>query len=123
MPTKAKLKTAPKQVSKPAKPTKLTKQAKPGKAKRSTRVEARLTPENLTVLRRAAEIQGRSLSDFIVSAAREIAHRTIEETQIIRLSVEQQRQIADALINPPPPTPALIRAFEHHRRLIRSSGG
>lgn len=88
---------------------------------RSARIEARITPENLTVIKRAAEIQGRSVSDFVVTAAQEAAHRAIEETHLIRLTVEQQRQIAEALINPPEPSPALIRAFEHHRRLIRSS--
>lgn len=108
--SKGRLKTAPKRTSKPVRST---------KAKgRSARIEARITPENLTVIRRAAEIQGRSVSDFIATAAREAAHRAIEETQIIRLSVEQQRQVAEALMNPPPPTPALIRAFEHHRRLF-----
>jgi uncharacterized protein (DUF1778 family) len=90
--------------------------------RRSARIEARIAPENLVVIKRAAEIQGRSVSDFLVTAAQEAAHRTIEETQIIRLTVEQQKQVAEALINPPPPSPALLRAFESHRRLIRSSG-
>lgn len=113
MPTKAKLKSAPKRASRPGMPA---KSAKPNS--RSGRVEMRITPENLTVIRRAAEIQGRSVSDFIATAAQEAAHRAIEETQIIRLSVEDQRTIAEALINPPEPTPALRRAFETHRRLF-----
>jgi uncharacterized protein (DUF1778 family) len=86
---------------------------------RTARIEARIAPDVLTVVRRAAELQGRSVSDFVVAAAREIAHRTIEETQIIRLSVEDQRAFAEAILNPPPPTQALIRAAEAHRRLIR----
>ncbi len=89
---------------------------------RSARIEARLTPAALTVIKRAAEIQGRSVSDFVVAAAQEAAHKAIEETHIIRLSVEDQRAFAEALLNPPEPTPALRRAFEHHRRLIRDSG-
>jgi len=88
---------------------------------RTARLEARLSPEALAVLKRAAEIQGRSVSDFVVAAAQEAAHRTIEETQIIRLSVEDQHRIAEALLNPPEPTPALRKAFEHHRRLIKES--
>jgi uncharacterized protein (DUF1778 family) len=88
---------------------------------RTARVEARCSPEALKVLKRAAEIQGRSLSDFVVAAAEEVAHRTIEETQIIRLSVEDQRLIAEALLNPPEPTPALRRAFERYHRLIKES--
>jgi uncharacterized protein (DUF1778 family) len=86
--------------------------------RRSARIEARITPENLAVIKRAAEIQGRSLSDFIVVAAQEAAHRAIEETQLIRLSVEDQRLFAEAILDPPEPNESLRRAFESHRQLI-----
>ena len=78
----------------------------PQEPNRSARLEARIAPEALAVVKRAAEIQGRSVSDFVVAAAQEAAHRTIEETEIIRLSVEDQRLLAEALLNPPEPTPA-----------------
>ena len=86
---------------------------------RSARIEARIAPEVLTIVKRAAELQGRSVSDFVVAAALEAAARTIEEAQIIRLSVEDQRAFAEAILNPPPPSPALVRAAKAHRRLIR----
>jgi len=57
-------------------------------------------------LKRAAEIRGRTLTDFVV-AADEAACRAIEETGIIRLSIEGQRQIAASILNPPAATPAL----------------
>jgi uncharacterized protein (DUF1778 family) len=44
---------------------------------RSPRLEARNSTDALAVVRRAAEIQGRSLSDFVVAAAQEAAERTI----------------------------------------------
>ncbi|MGO9005335.1 MAG: DUF1778 domain-containing protein [Beijerinckiaceae bacterium] len=88
---------------------------------RTQRIEARITPEALAVVKRAAEIQGRSVSDFVVAAAQEAAHRTIEETQIIRLSVEDQRAFAEAILNPPEPNAALRRAAEAHRRLVKVS--
>ena len=88
---------------------------------RSTRLEARISPDALAVLKRAAEIQGRSLSDFVVAAAQEAAQKTIAETQIIRLSVEDQRALAQALQEPGEPAPALRRARDAHRRLILDS--
>jgi uncharacterized protein (DUF1778 family) len=91
------------------------------KATRSTRLEARLSPETLAVVKRAAEIEGRSVSDFVVAAARQAAQRTIAETQIIRLSVADQRTLAEALGAPPKPTPALRRARTAHRRLIAAT--
>jgi len=85
---------------------------------RTARVEARIAPEVLAVVRRAAEIQGRSVSDFVVAAAQEAAQRTIEETQVIRLSVEDQRRFAEAMLHPSPLTPAMERALERYRALI-----
>ena len=88
---------------------------------RSTRLEARVSPDALAVLKRAAEIQGRSLSDFVVAAAQEAAEKTIAETQIIRLSVADQRLLAQTLLDPPEPNDALRRARDAHRRLVRDS--
>lgn len=91
----------------------------PSEPTRTARIEARIAPDALAVVKRAAELQGRSVSDFVVAAAQEAANRIIEETQIIRLSVEDQRAFAEAILNPPAPSPALIRAAEAHSRLIR----
>lgn len=87
---------------------------------RTARLEARIAPEALLLVKRAAEIQGRSVSDFVVAAAQEAAHRAIEETSIIRLSAEDQRRFVEALLDPPAPTPALRRAQEAHARLFGS---
>lgn len=88
---------------------------------RTARIEARIAPDVLAVVKRAAEIQGRSISDFVVAAAQEAAKRTIEEAQLIRLSIEDQRAFVDALLNPPPLSPAMKRAKAAHERLITSS--
>jgi uncharacterized protein (DUF1778 family) len=93
----------------------------PAESTRTARIEARIAPDALVVVKRAAELQGRSVSDFVVAAAQEAAERTIEQTQIIRLSVADQRAFAEAIIDPPPPSPALIRAAEAHSRLIRET--
>lgn len=83
-----------------------------------TRLEARLPIEVMARLKRASEIQGRTLTDFVVAAADEAACRAIEQTEIIRLSVQDQRKIADAIIHPPAPTAALKKAAKRHRDLF-----
>jgi uncharacterized protein (DUF1778 family) len=88
---------------------------------RISRLEARITPDALDVIRRATEIQGRSVSDFVVAAVQEAAHRTIDETQLIRLSISDQRAFVEALLNPPPLAPAMERARDAHARLIAES--
>ena len=69
-------------------------------------------------LKRAAEIEGRSLTDFVVAAASAAARKTIEDAGMIRLSVEDRQRFAEALINPPPLAPVMQRAIEHHRGLF-----
>src|SRR5271157_5787512 len=85
---------------------------------RTARLEARITREALAIVRRAAEIQGRSVSDFVVAAAQEAARKTVAETEVIRLSREAQERFVALLLNPPVPAPALKRAFRRHRSLI-----
>jgi uncharacterized protein (DUF1778 family) len=93
----------------------------PREHRRTARIEARIAPEALAVVKRAAELQGRSLSYFVVAAAQEAAHRTIEEAQLIRLSVEDQRRFVELLVNPPPLSPALRQAKKARARLIRGA--
>jgi uncharacterized protein (DUF1778 family) len=88
---------------------------------RSARIEARIAPDALAVVKRAAQMQGRSVSDFVVAAAQEAAHRMIEEAHVIRLSIEDQQRFVDLLLDPPPLSSAMKRARKAHSRLIRES--
>jgi uncharacterized protein (DUF1778 family) len=88
---------------------------------RGARIGARIAPDVLNAVKRAAEIEGRSVSDFIVAAAREAAERTIEKTQILQFSLADQERIADLLSRPTAPNEALARAFTAHKELIRDS--
>jgi uncharacterized protein (DUF1778 family) len=90
---------------------------------RTSRIEARIAPDVLALVKRAAEILGRSVSDFVVVAAQEAAHRTIEEAHLIRLSAQDQQRFADCLLNPPKLSPALTRAKKAHAKLIRKPKG
>jgi uncharacterized protein (DUF1778 family) len=85
---------------------------------RSARLETRISPEGLALVRRAAEIEGRSVSDFVVAAAQDAARKTVAEAEIIRLSRVAQRKFASLLLDPPKPTAGLKKAFRRHRRLI-----
>jgi uncharacterized protein (DUF1778 family) len=88
---------------------------------KTARIEARIAPPALDLVKRAAEIQGRSVSDFVVAAAQEAAHRTIEEAALMRLSLEDQQAFAEAIINPPAPNAALRSAAKARLDLVRAS--
>ena len=84
----------------------------------TARLEARISAELHAALKRAAELEGRTMTDFVVSAVQEAANRAIEQAEVIRLSLADQECFAQALLAPPEPTPALQRAFDRRRRLL-----
>ncbi|MEO9132118.1 MAG: DUF1778 domain-containing protein [Sphingomonas sp.] len=90
----------------------------PQPSSRTARIEARIAPDILAAVKRAAEIEGRSISDFLVDAARQAAERTIQQAQIIRLSLADQERVAALLTDTPTASPALERAMTAHADLI-----
>lgn len=84
----------------------------------TARLEARISTELHVMLKRAAEIQGRSMTDFIISAVQNAAQQAIEQAGVIRLSLADQECFAQALLSPPKPTPALKRAFARRKKLL-----
>jgi uncharacterized protein (DUF1778 family) len=88
---------------------------------RTARLEARIAPETLTIVRRAAALQGRTVSDFVVAAAQDAALRAIEAVHLVRLSIEDQERFAALLLDPPPLAPAMERARDAHARMVRDT--
>ncbi len=83
-----------------------------------SRLEVHLPIEVMARLEPAAEIQGRTLTDFVAAAADEAACRAIEQTEIIRLSIDGQRQFAKAILHSPAPNQAWKKAVKRHRDLF-----
>jgi len=84
----------------------------------TARLEARLPASVYATLKHAAELTGRSLTDFVVTAAHDAARRTIEDAEIIRLSAEDQLRFAQALLDPPAPNKALLDAKRLHSETV-----
>ena len=85
----------------------------------TARLEARISTELHAMLKCAAEIQGRTLPDFLVSAVQEAAQRAIEQGEVVRLSLTDSERFAQALLSPPDPSSALERAFVRRLKLPR----
>lgn len=88
---------------------------------KTARLEARVTAYQSEILKHAAALTGRSISDFIVHAATEAAHSAIKENHIIALSLAGQKHFADAIAKPPEPTAALKRAVKLHKSMIKAA--
>lgn len=79
-----------------------------------------VTPDLHAMLRCAAEVQGRSIEDFVMAAAREVAQRVMGgQREVIQLSPAASERLAEALRAPAPPTPAMKRAAARHAKLLR----
>lgn len=76
------------------------------------RLNLRASERQLDVLRKAAEAQGRSLTDFVLTTATERAEEILVERRHFVASPEAWQEFMDALDDPPQPTPALVRLFE-----------
>lgn len=85
---------------------------------KTERLEARISREQKKLFQRAADLQGRSLTDFIVGSVQEAAVRAVQDMQVIRLSLRDSQIFAEALLNPPAPNAALRRAFRRQKDLI-----
>lgn len=105
-------------MTRPAPRTKTTPKTAP--AARGERLEARISAEQKGLLQRAADLQGRTLTDFVVQSAHEAAVRTIEGLQVIRLAEAESRAFAEALLAPPREPNARLRAAA--KRYIEATG-
>lgn len=81
---------------------------------RGERLEARISADQKGLFQRAAELQGRTLTDFVVQSAHEAAVRTIEEMQTIRLTEAESHAFAEALLAPREPAPRLKAAAKRY---------
>jgi len=78
------------------------------------RFAARIPKNVFAAIKHAAQLKGRTVSDFVVSAAHDAALRAIADEKTIRLVMADQRRFAQALIRPPKPNAALRRANKLH---------
>ncbi|OWJ67554.1 DUF1778 domain-containing protein [Inquilinus limosus] len=87
---------------------------------RSERLEARVTAEQKNLIERAAALQGRTVTDFVLTSVQDAARRAIEEHQQLELSVRDSEAFVDALLNP---KPVGDRLRETVRRYRETTGG
>ena len=88
-------------------------------ANTTARLEARISVDLHSMLKRAAELQGRTMTDFVVAAVQTAARNAIEQADVVRLSLADQECFAEALFSPPSQTDALKRAFVRRSKLLR----
>jgi uncharacterized protein (DUF1778 family) len=69
---------------------------------RAERLEARVTAEQKRLIEHAAALQGRSVTDFVLTSLQDAARRAIEEHQHLALSLRDSQAFVEALVEPEP---------------------
>lgn len=91
-----------------------------GESVKTARLDARLPKSVLELIKTAADLQGRSLSEFVIGSAREAAERTLQEQASLELSLDDQVRFAKAMLGPQKVAPAMRRAAKTHAALVKS---
>ena len=85
------------------------------------RLEARISQDLHALLKHAANLQGRTMTDFIVTAVQDAAIAAIERSEIVRLNQENQQRFVNTLMKPPAPNSTLKKAFARRQKLLSSN--
>lgn len=85
---------------------------------RAERLETRVTAEQKALIEHAAALQGRTVTDFVLTSVREAAQRAIEDHEVIRLSVTDTRAFVDALLNPREPSQRMRESVAHYKSMM-----
>lgn len=80
------------------------------------RIETRVTKEQKELFQKAADIQGRSLTDFVISSVAEAAKEAVREHEIMNLSARDQEVFVQALLNPSEPSNKLRTAAQRYKQ-------
>ena len=83
---------------------------------RSERLETRITADQKRLVERAAAIQGRSVTDFVLASVQAAAEKAIDDHQRITLSIRDAEAFVEALVNPKPVNDRLRETIERYRR-------
>lgn len=81
------------------------------------RFDARLNEDQKTLIQRAADLEGRTMTDFVLHSAEEAAERTIQQRTMLILSARESETFVDALLNPREPGSVLRKAAEHYKKI------
>lgn len=88
-------------------------------AKRTERLDARVTAEEKRLIETAATLRGISVTDLMRTSVTDAATKIIRESEILTLSERERQSFVQTLMNPPRPNEAAIAAVRRYRREVR----
>lgn len=92
-----------------------TEDRKTVKGSRTERLEARVNVEQKQLFERAAALQGRTVTDFVLSSAEEAAVRTIQNYELIQISGRDRDFFVESVLNARGPSKKLREAAARYK--------
>lgn len=86
--------------------------------KKTDRMETRLTAEQKQLFERAAFLEGRTLTDYVIATLQDAARETIESYEVLKLTEAERDRFFAALSKPPKPNEALRATAKSYKKLI-----
>jgi uncharacterized protein (DUF1778 family) len=91
-----------------------TNRASSTAAPKAYRFDARLNRHQKTLLQKAADLEGRTVTDFVLRSAEAAAERTIQERAILILTAREAETFVKAILEPPAPGRVLRAAARNY---------
>ncbi|MCW9699673.1 MULTISPECIES: type II toxin-antitoxin system TacA family antitoxin [unclassified Avibacterium] len=91
------------------------------KAMAKARLEAKVNLDIYQIIKQAAAISGRTLTDFVVSVAYEEAKKTISEHQVLHLTLNDQALLIESLSKPFEPNQSMKNALDLYQEYLSTS--
>lgn len=82
------------------------------------RFDARLDEDQKTLIQRAADLEGRTMTDFVLHSAKIAAEHTIQERAMLILSARDTEAFVSAILRPAEPGPVLRAAARAYKNAV-----
>ena len=80
------------------------------------RFDARLNEEQKMLIQKAADLEGRSMTDFVLRSAQAAAERTLQDRAMLILSARETESFVEAILNPAEPGVILRAAARLYKK-------
>ena len=82
------------------------------------RFDARLNAEQKVLIQKAADLEGRTMTDFVLRSAQAAAERTLQERAMLILSARETEAFVEAVLHPNAPGRVLRAAARRYKNSV-----
>ena len=89
-----------------------------GHRAKTYRFDARLNEDQKTLIQKAADLEGRTMTDFVLHSAEAAAEKAIRDRTLLLLTVRETEAFVNAILKPRPPGRVLRESARQYKQEI-----